>query len=140
MGVADTQGSTIKKHIVPGNLRASTLPKKFPGPYAVYESLVFRYLELFSGSYEGGYWDFVELSNGGFYMSLRSSQPFHLIIASNGFDGEMSADAASVVVNLFALCQLANEHELESLTEMFYALRYYASEHSEARQILRAID
>lgn len=140
MSVANTQGSTIKKHIVPGHLRASTLPNKFPGLYMVYESLVFRYLELFSSSYEGGYWDFVELSNGGFYMSLRSSQPFHLFIASNGFDGEMSADAASVVVNLFAQCQLANQHELDSLIDMYHALRGYASEHSEARQILRAID
>jgi hypothetical protein len=138
MSEANTQ-ETIQKNIVPGHLRASTLPKKFPALYVVYESLVYRYLELFS-SYDGGYWEFIELSNGGFYMSLRSSKPVQLYIASNGFDGEMSADAASIVVNLFAQCHLANQHELDSLIDLYHSLREYACEHSETRQILRAID
>lgn len=140
MSFAINQDTKIQKSIVPGHLRASTLPKKFPAMFLVYESLVYRYLEVFSNTYSGGYWEFVELSNGGFYMSLLSPKPLHLCIASNGFNGEMSGDAASVVVNLFAQCHLANQHELGSLIDMYHALREYACEHSESRQILQAID
>lgn len=140
MSVAVNQNSTIHKTVVPGHLRASTLPKRFPAMFLVYESLVYRYLELFSNDYHGGYWEFVELSNGGFYMSLKSPKTFRLYVASNGFEGELSADAASVVVNLFAQCHLVNQHELDGLIDMYHALRDYACEHVEARQILKAID
>lgn len=140
MSVPVNHSSTIQKAVVPGHLRASTLSKHFPAMFLLYEPLVYRYFDLFSNSYDGGYWEFVDLNNGGFYMSLQSPKTFHLCIASNGFEGKMSADAASVVVNLFALCHLANQHELDSLIDMYHFLRDYACEHSEARQILQAID
>jgi hypothetical protein len=52
----------------------------------------------------------------------------------------MSADAASLVVNLFVYCQLANQHELDYLIEGFHALREFACTHPEANLILAAID
>lgn len=140
MSVAVNQNSTIQKTVVPGHLRASTLPKRFPAMFLVYESLVYRYLEIFSNDLQTGYWEFVELSNGGFYMSLQSPKTFHLYIPSSGFEGEMSADAASVIVNLFAQCHLANQHELDGLIGMCHALREYAREHAEACLIRKAID
>jgi len=135
------QEATIQPIIVPGHLRASTLPKRFPGMFLVYESLVYSYMEKFSSDYSGGYWEFVELSNGGFYMSLKSNSRVYLEIDTNGFEDEMTADAASVVINLFVQCHLAHQHdELDSLIDMYYALRNYACEHTEASKILKAID
>lgn len=130
----------ITKTIVPGHKRSSVLPTRFPGLFLVYEMLVYRYKESFCQDYSGGYWDFVELSNGGFFMSLRSDLLCKLIIPTNGYEGEMTAEAASIVVNIFALSQLANEHKMDFLIDMYHALRDFACDHPEARQILCAID
>ena len=45
-----------------------------------------RRLRQFSTDYSGGYWNFYELSNGGFYMALEL-ETARLIIASNGYAG-----------------------------------------------------
>jgi CRISPR/Cas system endoribonuclease Cas6 (RAMP superfamily) len=140
MSAAVASTSSIVATVVPGHLRAATLPKKFPGMFLVFESLVYRYLEVFSEDYNGGYWEFIELSNGGFYMSLQSASRFYLTVSSNGFEGEMTADATSVVVNLYALCQLANQHKTDCLIDMYHALHSYACEHPEASRIIGAID
>ena len=103
MSAATNQSLKIVPTVIPAHLRGATLPRKFPGLFLIYEFLVYRYLEEFSHQYSGGYWEFVELSNGGFYMSLKCLSRYHLCVATNGFEGDMSADAASVVVNLFAL-------------------------------------
>lgn len=140
MSTAVASTSSIVATVVPGHLRAATLPKKFPGIFLVFESLVYRYLEVFSDDYKGGYWEFVDLSNSGFYMSLNSNARFYLSIASNGFEGEMTADAASLVVNMFAIGQLANQHKTDHLIELYHLLREFVGEHPEANRILCAID
>ncbi|WP_331351220.1 antirestriction protein [Cellvibrio sp. UBA7671] len=140
MSTATASQSKIVATVVPGHLRAATLPKRFPGMFLVFESLVYRYLEVFSDNYKGGYWEFFDLSNGGFYMSLNSNARFYLSIASNGFEGEMTADAASLVVNMFAIGQLANQHKTDYLIELYHLLRTFVSEHPEVNRILCAID
>jgi hypothetical protein len=125
---------------VPAHLRAQTLPKRFPGLFLVFEMNVYNYIDKFAKAYTGGYWEFIDLSNGGFYMALQSHKSFHVEVASNSFEGTMSADAASLVANLFTYCHLANQHELDYLIKGFHALRDYASEHLEGRLILSAID
>ncbi len=140
MSTAAVSQSKIVATVVPGHLRAATLPKRFPSMFLVFESLVYRYLEVFSDAYNGGYWEFMDLSNGGFYMSLKSNSRFYLSIASNGFEGEMTADAASLVANIFAIGQLANQHGTDHIIELYHLLRDFASEHPEANRILSAID
>jgi len=140
MNTAAVSQPKIVTTVVPGHLRAATLPKRFPGMFLVFESLVYRYLEVFSEDYRSGYWEFVDLSNGGFYMSLKSNSRLYLSIASNGFEGEMTADAASLVVNMFVIGQLANQHRTAYLIELYHLLRDFVSEHPEASRILSAID
>lgn len=138
--IAENTSPQIVRSVVPAQLRMRTLPRRFPNLYLIYESLVYSYAECFAEGYTGGYWEFIELSNGGFYMSLQSDRIFNVEIASNRFGGELSADATSLVANLFALCHMANAHKLDYLTDQYYALKDYAGQHAEARQILRAID
>jgi hypothetical protein len=52
----------------------------------------------------------------------------------------MSADAAGIVVTLFALCQLSAETEQDGIVELYHALRDFAAEHAEAGLIFSAID
>jgi hypothetical protein len=61
-------------------------------------------------------------------------------VDGNGFDGNMSADAAGIVANLFALSYLATKTENDRIIELYYLLREFACDHPEGRMILRAID
>ena len=137
--IAATEHS-INASIVPDHLRLGTLPKRFPGLYLVFEVSVFNYMGTFVQSYNGGYWEYVNLSNGGFYMSLKSDESFLVEVTSNDFAETLSADAASLVANLFAYCRLANQHQLDYLIEGFHALRQFALNHPESTLIFSAID
>ena len=140
MSAISAQSSSIIASPVPSHLRIATLPNKFSDLFLEFESLVYQYMDAISEDYKGGYWEYIELSNTGFYMSLKDASQFHVQVSSNGFVGDLSADAASIIVNLSVLCRLANTHELDYLSEMFYSLRDYACEHPESSAILRAID
>ncbi|MDW1906883.1 antirestriction protein [Vibrio sp. 705] len=108
------------------------------------EAYVMGYMTKFSEDYDGGYWDFYSLSNGGYYMAPNMDTSLFLEISSNWFSGEMSADAAGIIVTLFALGQLAGESEGTALGDRFitlyHLLRDFAKEHKESSLILRAID
>jgi hypothetical protein len=108
------------------------------------EALVFGWLDRLSEDYSGGYWHFYTLTNGGFYLALASDKLMHISVEGNGFDGEMSADAAGIVATLFALGQLAGEVQGtdsgDVLINQYYFLRDFALDHAEARLIFKAID
>ncbi|QEY16021.1 antirestriction protein [Cellvibrio sp. KY-GH-1] len=132
--------SAINAIPVPGHLRMQTLPRRFPGLFLVFENNVYDHMNKFAKSYKSGYWEFIELSNGGFYMSLKSDKKFFVEIDSNYFEGTMSADAASLVANLFVYSRLAEQHNLDYLIEGFHALYEYARLHPEGQLILSAIN
>lgn len=73
-------------------------------------------------------------------MSLQSDESFLVEINSNDFSGTMSADAASLMANLFVYYQLARQHQLDYLIEGFHALRNFALTHPESKLILSAIN
>lgn len=132
---------SILEEKVPGNLRGNFLPRKIPKVFIQYESMVYHYMDEFCKDYAGGFWDFFTLSNGGFYMSLQSEKTLSICIDSNYFEGNLSANAASIVVNLFVFCHLANSFpDDESLGDYYYALRDFSRNHPEASLILSAID
>jgi hypothetical protein len=84
-------------------------------------------------------WDFFELSNGGFYMTSRLEEPLRIRCESNGFDGEMSCDAAGIVACLMAFNALAWQTREAHFGVLFYQLRDFAAQHAEAASILAAI-
>ena len=145
-----TQSKTQELTPVVANLvadgdRLSFLPTVF-GPRLMIrgEALVFGWLDRLSEDYNGGYWHFYTLTNGGFYLALASDKPMRISVEGNGFDGEMSADAAGIVVTFFALSQLTGEVQGteagDTLIDRYFFLRDFAAEHVEARLIFRAID
>ncbi len=108
------------------------------------EALVYAWMCQLSKDYRGGYWNFYELSNGGFYLAPLKAKRLQLAVPGNGFSGEVSADAAGVVATLFALGQLAAEVEdgdaADELSTRYHLLRDFACGHEEAADITRAID
>jgi hypothetical protein len=136
----DLEQESPKSSIVPDAERLAFTPMLFGRHYLRGESLVYRWMETLCNSYNGGYWDYLTLSNGGGYMAPKFDGNVKICVAGNYFDAEMSADAAGVVASMFALNQLANSTRDEEIIERYYALRAYALSHPDSYLIMQAID
>jgi len=126
--------------VVPANERMAFLPKHFGNDMLHAESAVYESMTRLCRTYQGGYWEFVELSNGGCYLRLTTPGPLGIRVDGNGFGGEMSVDAASIVATLFALNALSWERSAAAFADQYYLLFDYAMQHEEKRKILGAID
>jgi hypothetical protein len=132
----------ITKTLVADNKRLDFLPS-FTGRHCMtYEHMIFDKLrEATKGVYNGGYWEYYTLSNGGFYMGLGEENTcFEMECLGNYFNGTMSADAASIAVNLCVQNAFAWQIDSKKHSAHFYQLREYAVQHLESRQILGFID
>lgn len=92
--------------------------------------------------YNGAYWEFYVLSNGGFYMAPVSNQSYQ-IICESGYGGKLSADALGITACLYAYSHLSfssNQAFAEICANHYHWLREYMLQHSEASKILGAID
>ena len=78
--------------------RLMALPRYFGHRLMVFEGAVYDFMHRFAQDYRGGFWQFYELSNGGFYMA-PDRESFRFCIDSNSYEGVLSADAAG---NFFA--------------------------------------
>ena len=139
--------SSIRVCKVPNHLRMAFLPQRFGRTHALLgEALVYEWMRRLCSTYRGGYWEYQELSNGGFYMALDPGAgcpkdlKLHLCVrCGNDFEGDLSNDAAGIVATLFALNQMV-WNGLDHLEEPYYWLRDFAIEHAECGLILAAID
>ncbi|CAD5366675.1 Antirestriction protein KlcA [Rubrivivax sp. A210] len=135
-----TTTTGIRCNIVPDDQRMDFLPRVFGARHMLAgEAAVFNWMAQLCPEYKGGFWDFVDLSNGGFYLRLKSDKHFTLRVDGNGFTGTLSADAASIVATLFAINGLLfkGAHHLH---DAFYALKDFAVSHPEGHSILWAMD
>lgn len=146
MAQSKTQEPTaVVANLVAEGDRLSFLPTFF-GQHLMMrgETLVFNWLDRLSEDYNGGYWHFYRLSNGGFYLAPDSDKSMRISVEGNGFDGEMSADAAGIVATFFALSQLTGAVQGteagDTLIDRYFFLSDFAAEHVEAGLIFRAID
>lgn len=124
-----------------GKNRLAFLPKYFGDSFLKAESQIFNMLKKLTLEYFGGYWNFFELSNGGFYMAPESDKSFLIYVQSNDYVNCFSPDAAGILTCLFVINQLCWENPNdEEMTCKYYLLRDYALDHYEANAILSAID
>ncbi len=64
--------TTITRKLVPINQRINHTAKIFGVHFPMrFEPFVYRITETIAPEYNGGYWDFYELNNGGFYQTER---------------------------------------------------------------------
>ena len=105
-----------------------------------FEAAVFDWMHRLAPEYRGAFWQFYDLSNGGFYMAPDRGT-YRLCINTNGYEGSMSADAAGITTCLFACSHLSfHDPKGELFAERFHQLREYALGHPEAEEIFSAID
>jgi len=106
------------------------------------EPCVFGMASRLSSTYDGGYWLFHSLSNGGYYMSPDGPSTF-AVVCENGFSSSVSADAFGLTVCLYAYSHLSSacaDGLGERCSQHYHLLRDFALEHAESDAILRAID
>ena len=95
-----------------------------------------------ASEYNGAYWEFYRLSNGGFYMAPISDKHYQ-VSCDNGYEGSLSADALGITATLYAYSHLSfnsNAAFAEICANHYHWLREYMLEHQEASSILKAID
>ena len=135
--------TTITRQLIAESLRVEHTAALFgiqfplslePSIYAMAGSMV--------PAYQGGYWQFYKLSNGGFYMAPHSKKQYQ-VSCDNGFEGNLSADALGITACLYAYSHLSfsdNQKYAEVCADHYHFLREFMLEHQEAGSILRAID
>jgi hypothetical protein len=104
------------------------------------EALIFDWMRSLSKSYDGGFWNYFKLSNGGFFMAPASTNFYSVSCPGNQFEGVMSANAVGIVSTLFALGQLAAESESGSIVDHYFLVLEYVEYHPERSLIFKAID
>lgn len=106
------------------------------------EPVIYSFTSHLSAEYCGGYWEFYELSNNGFYMAPDDDIIF-TVSSENGFKGTMSADALGVTACLYAYSHLSFS-DIPEMAEVcarhYHLLRDFMMEHAEVGAILAAID
>lgn len=130
----------IQSSLVIDEHRMAFLPRHFGGAYLLGEQMLYQWARRLSPEYSGGHWLFFELDNGGFYAAPETAGVVSVCWPMNCYEGRMGAEAFGIVVTLYVICQLCEREDGERFVGAFYALRAFALEHAEAREILRAID
>jgi hypothetical protein len=136
----ETTSQKIEAREIPDGERLQMLPRHFGRHMLTVEYAVYAFMRKLSSEYLGGHWSYLALSNGGFYMAPSHDMPFNVSVDTNGFAGQMSADAAGITACLFALSHLSFQIEDERIANHFHQLRDFALDHAEASAILAAID
>lgn len=138
-----TETETITRSRVADQSRAQALPHYFGPQYLAYEMAVYAYMDRAAPEdYNGGYWEFVVLSNGGFYMSWDSKKDqVHLSEWGNQREADLSPEAASLAANLFVCSNLAFQYpENRFLSENYYHLLEYLSQRPDASGVRYILD
>lgn len=105
------------------------------------EPAIFNIAGNLANQYDGGYWEFYKLSNGGFYIAPASDEQFN-VSADNGYEGSMTADALGITACLYAYSHLSFDDGAfaEKCAQQYHLLREFALDHAEAGSIMQAID
>lgn len=128
--------------VVPEARRMAFLPALFgPRLMLIGESAVYQFMcWLAPEDYSGGLWRFYERDGQPLFMAPEAEKRFRIICETNGYAGEVSAEAAGIIATLFALSHLPLRHDAEQLTEAYGRLYEFAGDHPEAGEIFAAID
>lgn len=137
----DKQMKTITANLVADeNERLDVTQKQFNGFYPFHiEPSIYKVADHLSPSYDGGYWDFYRLSNGGFFQAPPDDQ--YKLICSNGFEGVASSFDFGIIVCLYTYSTLSFKPNLqEIMSKHYHALRDFALDLPKNEIIFKAID
>ena len=120
------------------------LPHYLGRAHEVFQNRLFYLAKQLLKPYDGGYWEFYHLGNGGFVMALDDDDTI-TVNSPNGSSAAVDAETASIVVCLMTLSDLSftlqvDSDELHKVVTSFHALREFALEHPNSNTILKLVD
>lgn len=122
------------------------LPSKLGRHCITFENTIYNWMTRNAVAYNGGYWDFYTLSNGGFYLQPTKG---YMLTSPNGFMDDVSAQEARIIVILMMLSHFSfvtyekgHHEDCELISAYFHQLRDFIFTLSPESQtkILNAID
>ena len=124
--------------------RLDFLPQYLGNAHLEFQNSAYFFAQRLIEGYDGGYWEFYHLSNGGLMMEWDKSDNI-TVNSPNGSSAEVDAETASIVINLIALSDLsfalqADSNSLSQVVNGFHALREFALQHPHSTTILKLID
>lgn len=137
----DIRGNAaITTTIVPDDRRSEFLPRHFgERSMLMLEASVYAWMARLCPQYDGGFWNFVELSNGGAFMVPTGRDRHEMHVDGNGFEGVVDAEVAGIVATLFALDAML-WRGIDGLARKQDQLMDFACRHPSSDVILRAVD
>ena len=143
-----TQTATAAKPatLVPEARCMEFLPNFFdPRLMLVGERSVYQFMSwLTPEDYSGGMWRFHERDGQPLFLSpdtdTDTDKRFRIFCETNGYRGEVSAEAAGIIATLFALSHLSFRHKSDQLCDAYLRLYEFAGDHPVAGEIVKAID
>ncbi len=105
------------------------------------EPTIFNMAGMLAAAYDGAYWEFYTLSNGGFYMAPRGEDVYDAS-CSNGFVGKLSSSGLGLAACLYAYSHLSFDDGPfgQLCATQYHLVREFMFQHPEAELIARAID
>ena len=135
--------TVINREPIPTNRRGSHIDALFGLYFPMqFEPTVFAIASELSPDYHGGYWEFYELGNRGFYMAPDLDAPL-VVRCENGYEGRLSPDALGITACLYAYSRLSftsSDAIARIYAKQYHLLREYMMDHAEAGAILGATD
>jgi len=132
----------VTRELVPVDRRMGVVDRLFGVHFPLHlEPVIYTITERMAEDYSGGYWDFYQLSNSGFYMAPSSDDAFH-VSCDNMYEGDLSGDALGITACLYAYSHLSfTDGRFGRVCACHYhRLREFMFEHPEVREILGATD
>lgn len=133
----------VSRKLIPDDQRLSHTAKLFGAHFPmVIEPIIYHITDRMAEAYQGGYWHFYSLNNGGFYMAPDGDNVYQ-VSCDNYFVGQLSSDALGITACLYAYshCSFSRDKVFGKLcADNYHWLRAYMFEHPEVASILRAID
>ena len=111
--------------LVPDASRMEFLPELFGrrlmlrGEQTVYSLMSW----LSPQDYTGGLWHFHEQNRLPLFLSPATDKRFRITCETNGYQGEVSAEAAGIIATLFALSHLSFQSHSDTLSNAFCGCR-----------------
>ncbi|MTC21206.1 antirestriction protein [Providencia stuartii] len=139
----NTTESTIAMTLVPDEQRLDFWLNHFGSvkDWTTFEVVIFTTMGQFCDDYQGGYWEYCTLSNGGaFIYPDLNNEKLTLFNPHNGNEADVSCEAAGIAVCLILYSIWSFKTESDVMCERFYQLRDYAALHAESIAIFHLID
>ncbi|MFM2568435.1 antirestriction protein [Enterobacter sp. DN] len=134
--------SPVTASPVPDRQRLNFWPKHFGkiSQWMLLEPRAFAWMDRLCEAYNGGYWNYYTLSNGGAFIAPDSEDNRAMFNKLNGNCAEMSSEAAGIAVCLLNWSHHACRTDSPAMSEHYYRLREFALSHPESSVIMHIID